>query len=139
MFDGFISIKFLIAVFLPASPFILTSPLLTLEIFANLFVYCTLLVCCFGRNLPNSLFIPSSPSISNSRVGVTAEKLVGRLFCRATEFIQNFHKGEIYLIGENFVWKKFSLGKIFVTQPIFRHFSPTKGFSADIMNTFDLS
>ena len=48
-------------------------------------------------------------------VGVTAEKLVGGVFFPGTEFIQNFHKGEIYLIGENFVGKKFSLGKIFVT------------------------
>ena len=48
-------------------------------------------------------------------VGVTAEKLVGGPFCRGAEFIQNFDKGEIYLIGENFVGKKFSLGKTFVT------------------------
>ena len=46
-------------------------------------------------------------------VGVTAEKLVGNLFAGGAEFIQNFHKGEIYLIGENFVGKKFSLGKPF--------------------------
>ena len=61
-------------------------------------------------------------------IGVTAEKLVGGLFTWETKFIQNFHKGEIYLIGENFVGKNFSLGKIFITQPIFRHFSPTKSF-----------
>ena len=72
-------------------------------------------------------------------VGVTAEKLVGGPFCQGAEFISNFHKGEIYLIGENFVRKKLSLGKIFVTLPIFRHFSPTKTFSSDIMNIFDLS
>ena len=42
--------------------------LLTLEIFANLLVYCTLPVYYFGRNLPASLFIPPSPSIRNSRV-----------------------------------------------------------------------
>ena len=49
-------------------------------------------------------------------VGVKAEKLVVRgLFAGGTEFIQNFHKGEIHLIEENFVGKKFSLGKIFVT------------------------
>ena len=38
-------------------------------------------------------------------------------FCWGAEFIQNFGEiyGEIYLIGENFVGKKFSLGKIFVT------------------------
>ena len=65
-------------------------------------------------------------------VGVTAEKLVGNLFAGGAEFIQNFHKGEIYLIGENFVGKKFSLGKLFATQPVFCHFSP------DIMNTFGL-
>ena len=48
-------------------------------------------------------------------VGVTAEKLVRGLFTRRTELIPNFHKGEIYLIGENFVGKKFSLGNIFIT------------------------
>ena len=52
-------------------------------------------------------------------VGVETEKLVGGmgggLFAGGTEFIQNFHKGEIHLIEENFVGKKFSLGKIFVT------------------------
>ena len=48
-------------------------------------------------------------------VGVKAEKLVGGLFAGVTGFIQNFHKGEIYLIGKNFVGKKFSLGKIFIT------------------------
>ena len=42
-------------------------------------------------------------------VGVTAEKLVESLFAGGTEFIQNFHKGEIYLIGENFIGKKFLL------------------------------
>ena len=42
-------------------------------------------------------------------IGVTVEKLVGGLFAGGTEFIQNFHKGEIYLLGENFVRKKFSL------------------------------
>ena len=56
-------------------------------------------------------------------VGVTAEKLVGVPFCRGAEFIQKFHKSEIYHIGENFVWKMFSLGKLlspsqcFVTFP----------------------
>ena len=48
-------------------------------------------------------------------VGVTAEKLIGRPFCRGTQYVQNLHKGEIYLIGENFVGENFSLGKIFVT------------------------
>ena len=48
-------------------------------------------------------------------VGATAENLVGGLFTGGTEFIQNFHKGEIYLIGGNFVGKKYSLGKIFIT------------------------
>ena len=46
-------------------------------------------------------------------VGATAEKLVGGLFTRGTEFIQNFYK--IYLIGGNFVGKKYSSGKIFIT------------------------
>ena len=41
-FDDFISMKFLIAVFLPASSFIATPRLLTLEIFANFSVYWTL-------------------------------------------------------------------------------------------------
>ena len=72
-------------------------------------------------------------------VGVTVEKLVGDLFAGGTEFIQNFHKGEIYLLGENFVRKKFLLGKIVVIQPTFRYFYPTKTFSSDIMNIFDLS
>ena len=45
-------------------------------------------------------------------VGVTAGKLIGDLFAGGTEFIQNFHKGEIYLIGKNFVGKKLSLGKL---------------------------
>ena len=48
-------------------------------------------------------------------VGVMAGKLIGGLFAGGTEFIQNFHKGEIYLIGKNFVGKKLSLGKLFVT------------------------
>ena len=47
-------------------------------------------------------------------VGFTVEKLVGAFWLGA-EFIQNFDKGEIYLIGESFVGKKFSLRKIFVT------------------------
>ena len=46
-------------------------------------------------------------------VGVTVEKLVGSLFLPGAEFIQNFHKGEIYFIGENFVGKKISLEKTF--------------------------
>ena len=55
-------------------------------------------------------------------VGGTAEKLVRGFFAGGMgggggggELIQNFRKGEIYLIWENFVRKKFSLGKIFVT------------------------
>ena len=72
-------------------------------------------------------------------VVVTAEKLVGGLFAGGTEFIQNFHRGEIYLVEENFAGKKFSLGKIFVTLPIFRHFSPTKSFCSNIVNIFDLN
>ena len=39
-----------------------------LEIFANLTVYCILLIYYFGQNLPASSFIPPSPSIWNSRV-----------------------------------------------------------------------
>ena len=43
--------------------------LLTLDIFGNIFaIYCTLLIYYFGRNLPASSFIPSSPTIRNSRV-----------------------------------------------------------------------
>ena len=45
------------------------------------------------------------------------------------EFIQDFHKGEIYLIKENFVGKKFSLENIFC------HLA---NFSSDIINIFDL-
>ena len=67
-FNDFISMKFLIAMFLPASLFIQTSCLLTLKIFANLPVYCTLPDYCLGRNMPVSPFIPPSPSIWNSRV-----------------------------------------------------------------------
>ena len=48
-------------------------------------------------------------------VGVTAEKLVGGFFTGVAEFFQNFHKGEIYPVGENFDGKKFLLGKIFIT------------------------
>ena len=44
-------------------------------------------------------------------VAVTAEKLVGGLFPGGTEFIQNFHKGEIYLIGEISSGKSFRWGK----------------------------
>ena len=47
--------------------------------------------------------------------GITTEKLVAGLLCRGAEFIQNFLNGEIYLISEIFVGKKFSLSKIFVT------------------------
>ena len=42
--------------------------LLTLEIFANLLVYCNLPVYYLGRNLPAFPFIPPSPSIWNLRV-----------------------------------------------------------------------
>ena len=49
-------------------------------------------------------------------VGVTAGKLIGGLFAGGTEFIQNFHKGEIYLIGKNFVEETFlSPSQYFVT------------------------
>ena len=47
------------------------SCLLTLEIFANLLVYCTLLLYYFGRNLPASLLILASPSIWNSRINTS--------------------------------------------------------------------
>ena len=46
--------------------------------------------------------------------GVTAEKLVGGLL-PGGQIIQNFHKGEIYLIGKNYLRKKLLLGEIFVT------------------------
>ena len=71
-------------------------------------------------------------------LGVTAKKMLGGFFAGGTGFIQKFHKREIYLIGENFVGKKFSLREIFVTQPNIPHFSPTKSFSSDMMNIFDL-
>ena len=67
LFDGFISMKFLIAVFLPASTFVPTIPFINFEIFANLPFYCILPVYYFDQNLPVTLFIPSSPSIWNSR------------------------------------------------------------------------
>ena len=66
------------------------------------------------------------------------EKLVGEPFCRGPNSFKTFIS-EIYLIGENFVGKKFSLGKIFVSLQIFCHFSPTKSFSSHIMNMFDLN
>ena len=47
-------------------------------------------------------------------------------FC--SEVSKDFHKGEAYLIKENFVGKKLSLKNNFVTKPIFRHFSPIKVF-----------
>ena len=58
------------AQFLPASPFIPISRLLTLEIFANFPVYCTLAVYYFGRNLLVSPVVPPSLSIWNSRVAL---------------------------------------------------------------------
>ena len=59
-------------------------------------------------------------------------------FC--SEFIQNFHKGEVYLIEENFIrLEKFSLENIFVTKPIFRHISPMKTFFSDMTNIFQLN
>ena len=72
----------------------------------------------------------SNPFVCRSYSGKTGR---GPFFLRVGgggEFIQNFHKGEIYLIRENFVGKKFSL---------FRHFSPTKNFSSDTMNVFGFS
>ena len=63
-FDDFISVKFLIAVFFPASPF--QPPcLLTLEIFANLLVYCTLPVYYFipkFARLPVCSALPPPPA-----------------------------------------------------------------------------
>ena len=55
-------------------------------------------------------------------VEVTGDKLVGVFFpgggrgglgLGGREFIQNFDKGEIDLIGENFVGNKISLGNVF--------------------------
>ena len=68
---------------------------------------------------------------------VTAEKPVGGPFTGGTEFIQNFHKGEIYLIGENFVGKKFSLGKFLLPSEYFVTFSQQKVFLR--YNEFGLS
>ena len=68
-FDDFISMKFLIAVFFPASPFV---PISLFIIFGDFCQPPCLLhpipVYYFGRNLPNSPFIPPSYSIWNSRV-----------------------------------------------------------------------
>ena len=59
-------------------------------------------------------------------------------FC--SEFIKNFHKGEVYLIEENFVGKTFLLENIFVTKPIFRHLLfPDEKFFSDMINIFDLN
>ena len=53
---------------------------------------------------------------SNSYVCRSYRGKNGRVaFLPGAEFTQNFYKGEIYLIVKNFVGKKFSLGKIFVT------------------------
>ena len=49
----------------------------------------------------------SNPYVCRSYSG----KTIRESFCRVAEFIQNFQKGETYLIGEIFVGKKFSLGK----------------------------
>ena len=67
-FDDFIPMKFLIALFLRATRSFQAPRLLTLEVFANLPVYCTLPVYYFDRNLGIFPFIPPSPSIWNSRV-----------------------------------------------------------------------
>ena len=58
-FDDFILMKFPIAVFFPASPFI------TFGDFCQLPRYCTLHVYYFGQTLPASPFILPSPSIWN--------------------------------------------------------------------------
>ena len=53
--------------------------------------------------------------------------------------LTNFHKGEVYLIEENFVGKTFLLENIFVTKPIFRHLLfPDEKFFSDMINIFDL-
>ena len=73
-------------------------------------------------------------------IGVTAEKLIGGPFCRGAEFIQNFQKGEIAIpYRGKFRWEKVFVGKNFCHLANFRHFSPTKSFSSDIMNILDLS
>ena len=73
-------------------------------------------------------------------IGVTAEKLIGGPFCRGAEFIQNFQKGEIAIpYRGKFRWEKVFFGKNFCHLANFRHFSPTKSFSSDIMNILDLS
>ena len=81
-FDDFISMKFLIVVSNEVSKFLVSNcqppRLLTLEIFSNLPVYCTLPIYYFGRNLPASPFIPSSPSIWNWRVQKCS---MGTYFC----------------------------------------------------------
>ena len=53
----------------------------------------------------------SNPYVCRSYSGKPARGA----FLPRGEFIQNFHKGEIYLIGKKFLRKKFSLVKIFVT------------------------
>ena len=65
------------------------------------------------------------------------KKLVGCLFDGGTESIQNFHKGEIYLIGEISSENSFRLGKFLSPSQYFLTF-PRQN-SSDIMNIFDLS
>ena len=72
----------------------------------------------------------SNPCVCRSYSGKTGR---GPVCLGGPNLIKTFIK------GKSFVAKKFSLGKIFVTWPIFRHFSPPKSFSADIMKIFDLS
>ena len=44
------------------------------------------------------------------------------------KFIQNFHKGKIYFIGENFVGKKIRLGKVLSHSQYFVTFPRKKVF-----------
>ena len=102
--------KFIIAMFLPASLFIQTSCLLTLKIFANLPVYCTVPDYCLGRNMPVSPFIPPSPSIWNSRVTemyrfVKVKWIVGYSFDKSVWSVIFFCLlAEVYLVPWKPLW-----------------------------------
>ena len=71
-------------------------------------------------------------------VGVTAKKLVGGFFTGGTKFIQNFHKGEIYLIREKLCREK-KLGENFYHLANMSSLFPDETFSLDTIKIFDLS
>ena len=72
-------------------------------------------------------------------VGVTAEKLVGDLSAEEPNFFKTLIKVKYTLLGKISSGKSFRWAKVFITKPIFRHFSPIKSFSSDVMTIFDFS